>query len=270
MEQKFTYEELEKRIKQLESGQSIDETYEKKMERNKIIGSIGHEFNNLLMGIQGNLSLIFLDMNQTDKLFNKLKDIEKYVDGGVKLTEKLFDFLNEGIYAPETKTKEMAPENINRLKSEINKTINSQMIKNTYGPPGIQALKIYEKVYVGSHTVLLVDDDSMIVDVGKQMLERTGLEVIVAKDGQKAVEIYSKNYKTINLVILDLIMPGMNGIETYHELNKINPDVKVLFSSGYRKNMDVQTIVKEGRSSFIQKPFKMEQLTQEVGRLLEM
>jgi CheY-like chemotaxis protein len=240
------------------------------MERNRVIGSIGHEFNNLLMGIQGNLSLMFLDMAQTDKLFTKLKDIEKYVEGGVKLTEKLFDFLNEGIYQPEPQQKSMPIQNINRLKSEINKTINSQMIRNTYGPPGIQALKMYEKVYSGSNTVLLVDDDSMIIDVGKQMLERTGLEVIVARNGKQAIDIYDKDVKSIDLVILDLIMPGLNGIETYQELKKINPDIKVLFSSGYRKNMDVHAIVKEGRSAFIQKPFKMEQLTQEVGKLLEL
>ncbi|MBU1168806.1 MAG: response regulator [Proteobacteria bacterium] len=270
MDNKPTYEELEELIRQLKESQGYNESYEKRMERNRIIGSIGHEFNNLLMGIQGNLSLIFLDMNQTDKLFTKLKDIEKNVEGGVKITEKLFDFLNEGVYEPNLKYKEIPLTNINRLKSEIKKTINSQLIKNTYGPPGIQALKVYEKVYSGSNTVLMVDDDSMIIDVGKQMLERTGIEVIVAKSGQRALDIYIKDYKKIDMVILDLIMPGMNGIETYHELKKINPEIKVLFSSGYRKNLDVDAIIREGRSSFIQKPFKMEQLTQEIGRILEM
>ncbi|GAB6096309.1 hypothetical protein JCM14469_25620 [Desulfatiferula olefinivorans] len=253
-----------------ENDRNTDDSYEKRMERNKIIGSIGHEFNNLLMGIQGNLSLIFLDMQHTDKLYGKLKDIEKYVEGGVKLTEKLFDFLNEGIYSPEPKQKELPAQSINRLKGEINKAINSQVIRNTYGPPGIQALRQYEKVYTGSKTVLLVDDDAMIIDVGKQMLERTGLDVVTARSGQAAVDIYRKDFKTIDMVILDLVMPGLSGIETYYELKQVNPDLKVLFSSGYRKNMDVHAIVKEGKSSFIQKPFKMEQLTQEVGRLLEM
>lgn len=270
MDDQPTYNELEEKIRYLEAMLQNGESYEKRLERNRAIGSIGHEFNNLLMGIQGNLSLIFLDLDHTDKLFNKLKDIEKAVEGGVKLTEKLFDFLNEGIYNPPPKQKEMTPENINRLKREISKTLNSQMIKSTYGPPGIQALKIYEKVYTGSNKVMLVDDDPMILDVGKQMLERTGLDVVTAKGGPQAIEIYSKDNKSIDMVILDLIMPEMTGIETYHELKKINPAIKVLFSSGYRKNMDVQAIVREGRSSFIQKPFKMEQLTQEVGRILEM
>jgi CheY-like chemotaxis protein len=270
MDQKPTYDDLVERIRRLENDRNSDELYNKRMERNKIIGSIGHEFNNLLMGIQGNLSLIFLDMQQTDKLFNKLKDIEKYVEGGVKLTEKLFDFLNEGIYSPEPKQRELPVQSINRLKGEINKTINSQVIRNTYGPPGIQALRQYEKVYTGSKKVLLVDDDAMIIDVGKQMLERTGLDVVTASSGQAAIDMYQKDWKTLDLVILDLVMPGLSGIETYYELKQVNPDIKVLFSSGYRKNMDVHAIVKEGKSAFIQKPFKMEQLTQEVGRLLEL
>lgn len=270
MDDRPTYEELEEKIKHLESLLNTSDNYDIRMERNKAIGSIGHEFNNLLMGVQGNLSLIFLDLEHTDKLFKKLKDIEKAVEGGVKLTEKLFDFLNEGIYNPPPKQKEMSPENINRLKREINKSLNRQMIKSTYGPPGIQALKIYEKVYTGSNKIMLVDDDPMILDVGKQMLERTGLDVVTAKGGPQAIEIYSKDHKSIDMVILDLIMPEMTGIETYHELKRINPSIKVLFSSGYRKNMDVQAIVREGRSAFIQKPFKLEQLTQEVGRILEM
>ncbi len=270
MDYKPTYEELEKRVEELEKNHAVTDTYEKRMERNKIVGGIAHEFNNLLMGIQGNLSLIFLDIPFTDRFYTKLKDIEKYVEGGVKLTEKLLDFVNEGIYEPEPKLREIQPDALNRLKYEMNKSIQGQMVKSGYGAQGSQAFKIYEKVYTGSNTVLFVDDEGMILDVGKQMLERTGLEVLTARSGEKAVEIYKKEHKRIDLVILDLIMPGMTGVDTYYELKKINPDIKVLFSSGYRKNLDVNTILDEGRSAFIQKPFKMEHLTQEIGRLLEL
>lgn len=268
MDYKPTYEELEKRVEQLEKDHSVD-TYEKKMERNRIIGGIAHEFNNLLMGIQGNISLIFLDISFTDRFFSKLKDIEKYVEGGVRLTEKLLDFVNEGVYEPETRLKEIQPEMMNRLKYEMNKSLESHLIKANYGPSG-NPLKIYEEVHTGSNTVLLVDDEPMILDIGKQMLERTGLEVLTAKSGDKAIEVYKKDFKRIDLVILDLIMPGLTGVDTYYELKKINPEIKVLFSSGYRKNLDVTTIIDQGRSSFIQKPFKMEQLTQEIGKLLEL
>lgn len=269
MDYKPTYEELEKRVEQLEKDRSQYDSYEIRMERNRIIGGIAHEFNNLLMGIQGNLSLIFLDISFTDRFFSKLKDIEKYVEGGVKLTEKLLDFVNEGVYEPEPKLREIQPDVLNRLKYEMNKTLESHLIKSNYGTSG-NPLKIYEEVYTGSNTVLLVDDESMILDIGKQMLERTGLEVLTARNGDKAVELYKKEHKRIDMVILDLIMPGMTGVDTYYELKKINPDVKVLFSSGYRKNLDVSTIIEQGRSSFIQKPFKMEQLTQEIGKLLEL
>ncbi|MFA6008484.1 MAG: response regulator [Desulfobacteraceae bacterium] len=270
MDYKPTYEELEKRVEELEKDHADADGYEKRMERNKIIGGIAHEFNNLLMGIQGNLSLIFLDIPFTDRFYSKLKDIEKYVEGGVKLTEKILDFVNDGTYEPEPKLREIQPDVLNRLKYEMNKSIEGHLIKSNYGSQGSQALKLYEKVYTGSNTVLLVDDEGMILDVGKQMLERTGLEVLTAKNGEKAVELYKKEHKKINMVVLDLIMPGMTGIDTYYELKKINPDIKVLFASGYRKNLDVNVIIEEGRSSFIQKPFKMEQLTQEIGKLLEL
>ena len=270
MDTEPTYEELQQRIYRLEKElEQNNDSYEKRIERNKIIGSIGHEFNNLLMGIQGNLSLIFLDIHFSDRFYNKLKDIEKNVEGGVKLTEKLLDFVSDGTYEPDPKYKEIQPDTFNRLRYEINKSLGGQLIKNTYGSMGNQALRIYEKVYTGSNTILLVDDDNMILDVGKQMLERTGLEVVIAKSGQKAMEIYKKDFKKIDLVILDLMMPDMNGVDTYYELKKINPDIKALFSSGYRKNMDINTIIDQGRSAFIQKPFKMEQLTQEIGKLLE-
>ena len=269
MDSKNKDDDNDSAMNELEQDIKAVDSYEKRLERNRIIGGIAHEFNNLLMGIQGNLSLIFLDIAFSDRFYTKLKDMEKYVEGGVKLTEKLLDFVNDGTYEPEPKLKEIQPDTFNRLKYEMTKNIDSQMVKSHYGSSGSQALKIYEKVYTGSNTILLVDDDSMIVDVGKQMLERTGLEVITAKSGEKAVEIYKKDHKRIDMVILDLIMPGMTGIDTYYEMKKINQDIKVLFSSGYRKNMDVNTILKEGRSAFIQKPFKMEQLTQEIGKILE-
>ncbi len=269
MDYKPTYEELEKRVEQLEKDQALNDTYERRMERNRIIGGIAHEFNNLLMGIQGNLSLIFLDISFTDRFYSKMKDIEKYVEGGVRLTEKLLDFVNEGVYEPDQQLKEIQPDVMNRLKYEMNKSLESHLIKTNYGTSG-NPLKIYEEVYTGSNTVLLVDDEPMIIDIGKQMLERTGLEVLTAKNGEKAIEVYKKEFKRIDLVILDLIMPGLTGVDTYYELKKINNDIKVLFSSGYRKNLDVTTIIDQGRSAFIQKPFKMEQLTQEIGKLLEL
>jgi CheY-like chemotaxis protein len=272
MDDQHSYEELQQRIFELqrELEETRNDAAEKKADRNRIIGSIAHEFNNILMGIQGNLSLIFLDISFSDKFFNKLKDIEKNVEGGVKLTEKLLDFITDGTYEPDMKYREMPTDNYNRLRFEINRNLDTQMIRNTYGSMGNQALRVYEQVYTGSNTILLVDDDAMILDVGKQMMERTGLEVVTAKSGPKAIEIYKKDYKKIDLVILDLMMPEINGVDTYYELRKINPDIKALFSSGYRKNMDINTIIEGGRSAFIQKPFKMEQLTQEIGKLLEL
>lgn len=271
MATKPTYEELENQIIEMKKQLEQSKSYETRMERNKIIGSIAHEFNNLLMGIQGNISLMILDMNINSPFYSKLKDIETNIEGGVKLTEKLLDFINDGVYKPEEIKKSVNSVNMTRIKSELKKPVESYTIQSHYSVPGIHpGVKVYEQVYTGSKTVLLVDDESMIIDVGKQMLEKTGLEVIVARSGAKAVELYQKEYAGIDMVILDLVMPGMDGIETYYQLKQINPDIKVLFSSGYRKSTDISNILSDGKGGFIQKPFKMEQLTKEIGKIMDM
>jgi PAS domain S-box-containing protein len=120
----------------------------------------------------------------------------------------------------------------------------------------------------GSETILLVDDESVIVDVGKKMLEKLGHQVIVARKGKEAVDIYRKEKDKIDLVILDMIMPEWDGGKTFDELTKINPDVKVLLSSGYSVNGLAQSILDRGCKGFIQKPFSMNELSQQIRKAL--
>lgn len=269
MENKPTYEELELEISKLAKKLQEKDSYEKNIERNRVIGSIGHEFNNILMGIQGNLSLIFLDTNKSEVIYDKLKDMEKNINKGVKLTEKLFDLISGRIHENIENKKNLSSNDYFRIKSEIKKYSQHVTLNKNYGSDIFSGYQIYENVNKRSATVLLIDDDYMIIDIGKKMLEKIGLEVITATDGFKAIEIYEKDYNKINVVILDMIMPEISGIDTYYRLRKINPEIKTLLSSGYRKSKDIDKIINRGNSRFIQKPFNMEQLTSEVGEILK-
>jgi PAS domain S-box-containing protein len=121
----------------------------------------------------------------------------------------------------------------------------------------------------GTETVLLVDDEEMITEVGKAMLEHLGYSVCVAGSGAEAVESYRKHHGRINLVILDMIMPGMNGGQTYDRLKQIDPAVKVLLSSGYSINGEASDILARGCSGFIQKPFNLIEMSRKVRKVLD-
>ncbi len=120
----------------------------------------------------------------------------------------------------------------------------------------------------GEGTILLVDDEEMILEVGKPMLERLGYGVLAAESGKEAIAVYQKNVDLIRGVILDMIMPEMSGGETFDRLKAINPEVKVLLSSGYSINGRAQEILNRGCHGFIQKPFNLGDLSQRIGEML--
>jgi two-component system, cell cycle sensor histidine kinase and response regulator CckA len=121
----------------------------------------------------------------------------------------------------------------------------------------------------GTGTILLVDDEEMIIDVGSDILKNLGYSTLVARSGREAIEIYQANEDGINLVILDMIMPDMGGDETYERLKEINPEVKVLLSSGYSINGQASEIIERGCNGFIQKPFNVKQLSLKIGDVLK-
>jgi len=120
----------------------------------------------------------------------------------------------------------------------------------------------------GSETVLLVDDEEIVVGVGRQMLERLGFSVLTAKNGQEALDIYLDNRDAVDLVLLDMIMPGLEAGDTYDRLAAINPAIKVLLSSGYSLDRKAREILDRGCSGFIQKPFNMQVLQEKIGEIL--
>jgi CheY-like chemotaxis protein len=120
----------------------------------------------------------------------------------------------------------------------------------------------------GNGTVLLVDDENMIIDVGRAMLEKLGYSVLIARNGQEALDVYEKHRKKTDLIILDMIMPDMGGGEIYDRLKKFDGDVKVLLSSGYSINGQANEIMKRGCKGFIQKPFSIKDLSFKIQEAL--
>jgi len=129
--------------------------------------------------------------------------------------------------------------------------------------------KPHETLYKGKETVLLVDDEGMILDVGERMLNKLGYDVFTADNGADALEIYQKNKDIIDVTILDMVMPKMNGGAIYDRIKLVNPRAKVLLSSGYSLNGQATEILSRGCNGFIQKPFNMQSLSQNIRMVLD-
>ena len=120
-----------------------------------------------------------------------------------------------------------------------------------------------------TETVLFVDDEEIVIGVGKQMLEKLGFSVLTATTREEALNIYRNNKDKIGLVVLDMIMPGMGAGDTYDELQAIDPAIKVLLSSGYGVDQQTSEVLKRGCKGFIQKPFNMQALSEKIGEILK-
>ncbi len=108
----------------------------------------------------------------------------------------------------------------------------------------------------------------MIIEVGNAVLGKLGYHTLTAGSGEEAIEIYSKNRNIIALIILDMVMPGMNGSETYYRLKEINPQIKILLSSGYSIDGAAHEILEGSSDGFIQKPFNVKILSSKIQQLI--
>ena len=370
--------------------------YAQRMESIGTLASgIAHNFNNLLMGIQGNTSLMILETDRDHPHYKMLKNIERQVQSGSKLTGQLLGYARKGKY-------EIKPVDLNKLLQETSDTFRDtrkeirvhrdfdsdllgidadhgqieQILLNLFvnaadamptggdlylrtknvtskdivGKPyqpkhgnyvmlevrdtgtgmdqktqarifepffttkglakgtglglasayGIvkahggyievdseqghgTAFKIFfpgsnksltetktisDELLTGDETILLVDDEDIVIEAGEQMLSTLGYNVLVARGGMEALEIFKRNYKIIDMVLLDMIMPDMGGGEAFDRMKSINSGVKVLLSSGYSINGQAGEILDRGCNAFIQKPFNLTQLSQKVREVL--
>jgi CheY-like chemotaxis protein len=119
----------------------------------------------------------------------------------------------------------------------------------------------------GGETVLVVDDEEIVRDVAAEILEGFGYRVVVATDGDESIDMVRKN-SAIRLVLLDVLMERMDGLEAYTLLKEINPDLKVLVTSGYDADGPVKEIMQKGADGFIHKPFQIDELRGAVGRII--
>ena len=124
------------------------------------------------------------------------------------------------------------------------------------------------RIINGSGTILLVDDEQLVLETGSKILEKFGYTVIEANGGNEAVAIYKEHKEKIDMVILDMIMPGMGGGRVFDKIKEMNPEVRVLLSSGYSIDGQATEILRRGCDDFIQKPFSINKLSEKISEFL--
>jgi CheY-like chemotaxis protein/putative methionine-R-sulfoxide reductase with GAF domain len=251
-----TYEDLQKHLgKEIESKETLIE-YEKSQALGNKASGLGHEFNNLLMNVQGNISLMLLETDSGHPNYKRLKSMEQSVQKGAEVTRKLLDLTRSGGNGA----------TLNELPGQL-----EQSSARSGGQPAGTFEKVVpvEETPLSRKTILIVDDEEMILNVGKKMLEKMFHKVLAASSGKEAIKLFNAEKRLIDLVVLDMIMPEMDGKETFERIREIDPNVKILISSGYSQGENTAEILERGGSGFIQKPFTMMELAQKIRDLFE-
>ena len=117
-------------------------------------------------------------------------------------------------------------------------------------------------------TILLADDEEMVLDIGVQMLKRLGFNVIPVESGRKAIEIFKEKKDSIDVIILDIVMPDLGGAEVVDAIRDIDPNTKIMLSSGYGRDRKITDIM-QNCHAFIQKPFSMQELSASLQTIMK-
>jgi CheY-like chemotaxis protein len=113
-----------------------------------------------------------------------------------------------------------------------------------------------------------VDDEAMIREMASELLRDLGYTVVTCADGRETAAYYREHWREVDLVILDMVMPGISGRDTFVALREVNPQVRVLLSSGYSLNGEAQAILDEGVLAFVGKPYRQADLARKVAEAL--
>lgn len=131
------------------------------------------------------------------------------------------------------------------------------------------ACEVPEELLTGHETILVVDDEDHIADITREILNSMGYKVLVAKGGREAVAVCMEGTEIIDLIILDMIMPGMSGSKTFKALQDIDSNIKILLASGYGMDGHIQQLLDSGCKGFLQKPFRIGELSRKVRDALD-
>ena len=126
-----------------------------------------------------------------------------------------------------------------------------------------------EQIPLGTGLILVADDELIMRKTAKGILSKLGYDVVFAEDGEQTVSVFNERHKEISAVLLDMAMPKMSGREAYIEMKKIYPELKVILISGFKKDKRIEEILELGVNAFIQKPYSMVTLAQEVKKVID-
>ena len=117
--------------------------------------------------------------------------------------------------------------------------------------------------------ILIIDDEEMFLFAQSRLLSRLGYQVLQASSGERGIEIYGQEPGSVDLVILDLVMPEMDGAETFAAIRRLDPGARVLLCSGYSKKGVVSSLLEAGAAGFLQKPFESHELIDWITSLID-
>ncbi|MBI1811855.1 MAG: response regulator [Nitrospirae bacterium] len=136
------------------------------------------------------------------------------------------------------------------------------------GEKAEREIEIAKPLHKGKGGILVIDDEEIIRNVARDILHELGYDVLLASGGKEGIKIYADKKDIIALVILDMIMPEMGGKETFKKLKEINPDVKILISSGYGQDSLPEQAMDNGEAGFIQKPYNINEIAKVINKVI--
>jgi PAS domain S-box-containing protein len=122
-------------------------------------------------------------------------------------------------------------------------------------------------LFVGTGTILLVDDEEINRILIKEILETLGYNVLLAQNGLESIDIFSEKHHGINIVLMDMIMPEMNGSEAFYKMKEIDENCQVIISSGYTKDENIEELLQSGLAGFIAKPYTISEISQLLDKI---
>ena len=206
----------------------------------------------------------------------------KITDNGIGIKEKNIKNIFETFFT--TKDKKGVGIGLSTVKDIVNSYNGIIKVKSEFGVGTsfrILIPSIKQTVYEPKETmkekhepsikgnVLLVDDEEVIREIGKDMLNSLGINCITACNGEEGIEIYKKNRDKIDIIILDIELPGISGEKVFDILKQINPDIKILIASGYGKDYLEKKIFQRKIKNFMAKPFQLNQLSNKLNELIK-